>query len=99
MSNKIFNQKILTENAVREVNLEKHNLQERRKKLEKWIEFHKTGNLKNYKEESLQGEFLNEIFIKIVVKVPRNGIWSERQKRKLMERKQMECLDFSRRKI
>ena len=62
MSNKIFNQKILTENAVREVNLEKHNLQERRKKLEKWIEFHKTGNLKNYKEESLQGEFLNEIF-------------------------------------
>ena len=47
MSNKIFNQKILTENAVREVNLEKHNLQERRKKLEKWIEFHKTGNLKN----------------------------------------------------
>lgn len=62
MSNKIFNQKILTENAVREVNLEKHNLQERRKKLEKWIEFHKMGNLKNYKEESLQGEFLNEIF-------------------------------------
>ena len=62
MNNKIFNQKILTENAVREVNLEKHNLQERRKKLEKWIEFHKTGNLKNYKEESLQGEFLNEIF-------------------------------------
>lgn len=62
MSNKIFNQKILTENAVKEVNLEKHNLQERRKKLEKWIEFHKTGNLKNYKEESLQGEFLNEIF-------------------------------------
>ena len=45
MSNKIFNQKILTENAVREVNLEKHNLQERRKKLEKWIEIYKIYGL------------------------------------------------------
>ena len=59
--NDLFNEKILNKKAGEEVNLDKHNLVERRKYLEKWINNLENGTLKNSKEEEFQGEFLHDI--------------------------------------
>lgn len=42
-NNRIFNQKNLLKNAIRDVKLEKNDLLKRRKILNKWIRMHKDG--------------------------------------------------------
>ena len=60
--NNLFNQKILAKKAEEEVDLSRHNLSERRKVLDKWINNLENGVLDNSKEEEFQGEFLYDIF-------------------------------------
>ena len=60
--NSLFNEKILNQKANDEVDFEKHNLKERRKSLEKWINNLENGTLDNSKEEEFQGEFIYDIF-------------------------------------
>ena len=62
--NNLFNQKILAKKAEEEVDLSRHNLSERRKVLDKWINNLENGVLDNSKEEEFQGEFLYDIFTK-----------------------------------
>ena len=64
--NNLFNQKILAKKAEEEVDLSKHNLFERRKALDKWINNLENGVLDNSKEEEFQGEFLYDIFTTIL---------------------------------
>ena len=60
--NNLFNEKILNKKASEEVNLDKNNLRERRKYLDKWINNLENGVLDKSKEEEFQGEFLHDIF-------------------------------------
>ena len=64
--NNLFNQKILAKKAEEEVDLSRHNLFERRKALDKWINNLENGVLDNSKEEEFQGEFLYDIFTTIL---------------------------------
>ena len=64
--NNLFNQKILAKKAEEEVDLSKHNLFERRKALDKWINNLENGVLDNSKEEEFQGEFLYDIFTTVL---------------------------------
>ena len=64
--NNLFNQKILAKKAEEEVDLSKHNLSERRKALNKWINNLENGVLDNSKEEEFQGEFLYDIFTTVL---------------------------------
>ena len=64
--NNLFNQKILAKKAEEEVDLSRHNLSERRKALDKWINNLENGVLDNSKEEEFQGEFLYDIFTTIL---------------------------------
>ena len=64
--NNLFNQKILAKKAEEEVDLSKHNLFERRKVLDKWINNLENGVLNNSKEEEFQGEFLYDIFTTVL---------------------------------
>ena len=64
--NNLFNQKILAKKAEEEVDLSKHNLSERRKSLDKWINNLENGVLDNSKEEEFQGEFLYDIFTTVL---------------------------------
>lgn len=64
--NNLFNQKILAKKAEEEVDLSKHNLFERRKVLDKWINNLENGVLDNSKEEEFQGEFLYDIFTTVL---------------------------------
>ena len=64
--NNLFNQKILAKKAEEEVDLSRHNLFERRKALDKWINNLENGGLDNSKEEEFQGEFLYDIFTTIL---------------------------------
>lgn len=62
----LFNTKLLEEKAEQEIDLSKHNLLERRNFLKKWINLLDKGILENSKEEELQGEFINDIFSKVL---------------------------------
>ena len=64
--NNLFNQKILAKKAEEEVDLNKHNLSERRKALDKWINNLENGFLEKSKEEESQAEFLNDIFATVL---------------------------------
>ena len=64
--NNLFNQKILAKKAEEEVDLSRHNLFERRKVLDKWINNLENGVLDNSKEEEFQGEFLYDIFTTVL---------------------------------
>ena len=64
--NNLFNQKILAKKAEEEVDLSKHNLSERRKALDKWINNLENGVLEKSKEEESQAEFLNDIFATVL---------------------------------
>ena len=64
--NNLFNQKILAKKAEEEVDLSRHNLFERRKALDKWINNLENGVLDNSKEEEFQGEFLYDIFTTVL---------------------------------
>jgi len=64
--NNLFNQKILAKKAEEEVDLSRHNLSERRKALDKWINNLENGVLDNSKEEEFQGEFLYDIFTTVL---------------------------------
>ena len=64
--NNLFNQKILAKKAEEEVDLSRHNLSERRKVLDKWINNLENGVLDNSKEEEFQGEFLYDIFTTVL---------------------------------
>lgn len=64
--NNLFNQKILAKKAEEEVDLSRHNLSERRKVLDKWINNLENGVLDNSKEEEFQGEFLYDIFTAVL---------------------------------
>ena len=64
--NNLFNQKILAKKAEEEVDLSRHNLSERRKALDKWINNLENGVLNNSKEEEFQGEFLYDIFTTVL---------------------------------
>ena len=64
--NNLFNQKILAKKAEEEVDLNKHNLSERRKALDKWINSLENGFLEKSKEEESQAEFLNDIFATVL---------------------------------
>lgn len=64
--NNLFNEKILNKKAGEEVNLDKNNLRERRKYLDKWIDNLDNGTLNNSKEEEFQGEFLHDIFTTVL---------------------------------
>ena len=64
--NNLFNQKILAKKAEEEVDLSRHNLFERRKALDKWINNLENGVLDNSKGEEFQGEFLYDIFTTIL---------------------------------
>lgn len=64
--NNLFNQKILAKKAEEEVDLSRHNLSERRKALDKWINNLENGVLDNSKEEEFQGEFLYDIFTAVL---------------------------------
>ena len=64
--NNLFNQKILAKKAEEEVDLSKHNLFERRKVLDKWINNLENGFLEKSKEEESQAEFLNDIFATVL---------------------------------
>ena len=62
MVNNLFNQKILSKKAEEEVDLNKNNLTERRKALDKWINNLENGILDKSKEEEFQGEILYDIY-------------------------------------
>ena len=64
--NNLFNQKILAKKAEEEVDLSRHNLSERRKAVDKWINNLENGVLDNSKEEEFQGEFLYDIFTTVL---------------------------------
>lgn len=64
--NNLFNDKILSQKADEEVDLSKNNLAERRKYLNKWIDMLENGVLDKTKEEQLQGEFISDIFSKVL---------------------------------
>lgn len=64
--NNLFNDKILSQKADEEVDLSKNNLAERRKYLNKWIDMLEKGVLDKTKEEQLQGEFISDIFSKVL---------------------------------
>ena len=64
--NNLFNDKILSIKANAEVDLSKNNLQERRKYLNKWIDMLEKGILDKTKEEQLQGEYISDIFSKVL---------------------------------
>ena len=64
--NNLFNQKILAKKAEEEVDLSRHNLSERRKVLDKWINNLENGVLDKSKEEEFQGEFLYDIFTTVL---------------------------------
>lgn len=64
--NNLFNDKLLSKKAKEEVDLNKNNLIERRKYLNKWINMLETGVLDKTKEEQLQGEFISDIFSKVL---------------------------------
>lgn len=64
--NNLFNDKILSKKANAEVDLSKNNLQERRKYLNKWIDMLEKGILDKTKEEQLQGEYISDIFSKVL---------------------------------
>ena len=66
MVNNLFNQKILSKKAEEEVDLNKNNLTERRKALDKWINNLENGILDKSKEEEFQGEFLYDIFTTVL---------------------------------
>lgn len=77
-NNRIFNQKNLLKNAIRDVKLEKNDLLKRRKILNKWIRMHKDGTLKKQKEESLKDGFLLQIFGDVLkyVKITDSKEWN-----------------------
>lgn len=64
--NNLFNDKLLSKKANEEVDLNKNNLIERRKYLDKWINMLEAGVLDKTKEEQLQGEFISDIFSKVL---------------------------------
>ena len=64
--NNLFNDKILSQKANNEIDLSKNNLLERRKYLNKWIDMLENGVLDKTKEEQLQGEFISDIFSKVL---------------------------------
>lgn len=64
--NNLFNDKLLSKKANEEVDLSKHNLSERREYLNKWIAMYENGVLDKTKEEQLQGEFISDIFSKLL---------------------------------
>ena len=64
--NNLFNDKILSQKANNEIDLSKNNLFERRKYLNKWIDMLENGVLDKTKEEQLQGEFISDIFSKVL---------------------------------
>ena len=64
--NNLFNQKILAKKAEEEVDVSRHNLSDRRKALDKWINNLENGVLDNSKEEEFQGEFLYDIFTTVL---------------------------------
>ena len=64
--NNLFNDKILSQKADAEIDLLKNNLLERRKYLNKWIDMLENGVLDKTKEEQLQGEFISDIFSKVL---------------------------------
>ena len=64
--NNLFNKKILSKKAEEEVDLNKNNLTERRKALDKWINNLENGILDKSKEEEFQGEFLYDIFTTVL---------------------------------
>lgn len=64
--NNLFNDKILSQKADSEIDLSKNNLAERRKYLNKWIDMLENGVLDKTKEEQLQGEFISDIFSKVL---------------------------------
>ena len=93
--NNLFNQKILAKKAEEEVDLSRHNLSERRKVLDKWINNLENGVLDNSKEEEFQGEFLYDIFTTVLRAVnksdgQKSGILRGKRKLKWMVRRLME---------
>lgn len=64
--NNLFNIKILEKNVKKEVDLSKNNLKKRREFLNKWINLLDNGILDKAKEEEFQGEFIDDIFSKVL---------------------------------